>query len=48
MATTREASRDQDQAQLGQHVAVQLAVQGWAVTRPGRASTPDDPCDPVA
>jgi hypothetical protein len=42
------ASRDHDQSWPGQQVAVQLAVQGWAITRSGRPSRPDDPCDPTA
>jgi hypothetical protein len=48
MATTGQAAsrhRDREPAS-GQAVAVQLAVQGWAVTRPGPAGPPDDPCDP--
>jgi len=36
------------QAALGRAVVAQLAVQGWAITRPGRASPPGDPCDPAA
>jgi hypothetical protein len=53
MATTTPAARsDQadrdDQSTAGQAVTVQLAVQGWAITRPGSTSPPDDPCDPAA
>jgi len=48
--TTRAASSDHDQQpELGQAVTVQLAVQGWAITRQyGSTSPPDDPCDPAA
>jgi hypothetical protein len=41
--------RDNPKAELGQAVAVQLAVQRWATTRgPGSAGLPDDPFDPAA
>ncbi len=50
MATTSAPAATSDHQQQpppGQQVAVQLAVQGWAITRPGRASPPGDPCDPA-
>lgn len=49
MAVTAEVTSDRDREPAAeQAVTVQLAVQGWAITRPGRASPPDDPCDPAA
>jgi hypothetical protein len=46
--TTQEPSGQHDPAPApGQQVAVQLAVQGWAVTQRGPASPPDDPCNPL-
>ena len=51
MATTGQAASSQHDPASGQAVAVQLAVQGWAITRPGHASPLDDPCnlfDPTA
>jgi hypothetical protein len=49
MAATRQTSNqhlDHDEQPAGQQVAVQLAVQGWAVTRPSRPNQPDDAHDP--
>ena len=48
-ATTNDRDRDGNrEAASGQAVTVQLAVQGWAITRPGPASPPADPGDPAA
>ena len=51
MATTSALAATSDHQQQpppGQQVAVQLAVQGWAITRPQPLGPPDDPCDPAA
>jgi hypothetical protein len=45
-STPASPSDDNAAPVSGQQVAVQLEAQGWALTRPGPAYPPDDPCNP--
>jgi hypothetical protein len=44
--TTQPSGRHDPALTPGQQVAVQLAVQRWALTQRGPTSPPDDPCNP--